>query len=60
MLSDFPRLLENVDVLFAKRPLRIFLVVLIDKLRKAQGTRHSRRTATDYYDVCFHLGANNV
>src|SRR5215475_2632656 len=55
MLANLPSFFENIDVLLAERPVRILPVVLIDELRKPQGTRHACRPAANNDDVSFHL-----
>src|SRR5436305_6378340 len=55
MLADLTRLLQNVNVLFAKLRVGIRGIVCVDQLRQPQRASHSRRPAADDHYISRHL-----
>src|ERR1700685_4516867 len=56
MLPDLARFLQHINVFFADLRVRIFRIVLIDKLRQAQCASHASRPAADDDNGGRHLG----
>ena len=60
MLANLARLLEHVDVLFAKLRVGIGRIVRVDQLRKPQRASHPRRPAADDDHISRHLRTFNT
>ncbi len=55
MLPSLARFFEHVDIFLAEQGLWMASIVIVDQLRKAQGTGHASRAATDDDDIGGHL-----
>jgi hypothetical protein len=60
MRSEFPRLLENVNIFLGERGVRMFGVVLVNQLRQAQGAGHAGGPSANDDDIGFHCRAFNT
>src|SRR6478609_5030244 len=60
VLAEFTGLLQNIDVLFAQRRIRIAAVMAVDQLRKTERAGETCRAAANNGYVRFHLRTLNT